>query len=712
MGYTTAGLNNGGRTDHYQISYDTALPAPLGLALANQLFDSCEYDFQLMQSWFAGVNFKFSFPINVQLTNGTSGAGWSDPSNEQRTFGYSLTVSIQVGPYNTSEFVRYLLVSEVTEMFMASQNTGWFVSAKTFHGGDEGSKGEGLSRFLGLQFYLQSTIQNFPYAPFVVVGDWLNSPGRPNYVDNNPDDHSPDPVTGCTAGFIWYLCNQLGFSINAIVANGASTLGGVYAKLTGRNDGWQSFSNLITLHYPPGITYNPVTDNLFPVPNLDDFADVQITSGSTETVFVALDRVAPAEVVVTLASGNPSLLTITPNVTIGVGTWSVGVTLTAAAVTGPTQVATISASYAGKTLVATVQVLPRPSILQGQVFDTSHKPIGGASVLLSAPSDITTGNGTTMQLTTDASGVYETPPILPQTYQIVAVEDGFVTGQATVNVGLGVPLTVQNFMLVRSQPFTVKGKVTSSLGLAVAGAAMTLDINSAIPGRLHATTDANGNYTMSTNPSSYIGNYTLTASSAGFVPASATFIIPNGATLTKNLVLTALGALTGTVNDSGSRPIPGATVAADQIAAQCGSAGQYDLSPLTPGATNVSASAIGFDPVSMQMTIAPAQPTTYNFALAPASAIIAGSVTDLDGNGPIPNANVSVADAGAAVTEANGSYSVAQVSAGSHTISVAAKGFLTQQVSVQIVAGQHLNVNFLLENVIAHAPQNSDGQPM
>jgi len=148
MGFTSAQLANGGRTAHYQISYDDTFSAADGWVRAAQLMDNCEDDFNLMQEWFSGVNFQFSFPINVQIANATGGASWNDPPNIALPFGYSPTVTINPGTGTTANFIRYLLVSEVTEMFMASQNKGWFESSSVFSGADEGSKGEGLSRFL------------------------------------------------------------------------------------------------------------------------------------------------------------------------------------------------------------------------------------------------------------------------------------------------------------------------------------------------------------------------------------------------------------------------------------------------------------------------------------------------------------------------------------------------------------------------------------
>ncbi len=54
---------------------------------------------------------------------------------------------------------------------------------------------------------------------------WLNS-NRPNFVDYNPDDLSPDVVTGCTTLFRCYLHDQPEFGVNQIIAAGAGSLAG------------------------------------------------------------------------------------------------------------------------------------------------------------------------------------------------------------------------------------------------------------------------------------------------------------------------------------------------------------------------------------------------------------------------------------------------------------------------------------------------------
>jgi hypothetical protein len=44
-----------------------------------QVMNNCEDDLNLIQGWFSGVDFQFSFPINVQIANVSGGASWNDP---------------------------------------------------------------------------------------------------------------------------------------------------------------------------------------------------------------------------------------------------------------------------------------------------------------------------------------------------------------------------------------------------------------------------------------------------------------------------------------------------------------------------------------------------------------------------------------------------------------------------------------------------------
>ena len=79
-------------------------------------------------------------------------------------------------------YLRMLLIAEVTEMFMKSQNKGWF-PGDTSPGGNEGSCGEGLSRFLAEQFLIESGVglTTFPSWGWT-ANSWLGSasPSQPD----------------------------------------------------------------------------------------------------------------------------------------------------------------------------------------------------------------------------------------------------------------------------------------------------------------------------------------------------------------------------------------------------------------------------------------------------------------------------------------------------------------------------------------------------
>jgi hypothetical protein len=216
MTFVTTGLTNNGRTPHYQIQFDDSLSLADGRDRANALIGSCENDFNLMQGWFGGINLTFSYPVTVQIAPGPRArASWGPP--------------IVLIPGNGSDIglVRYLLVSEVVEMFMLAQNGGWY-------GDDnEGSAGEGLSRFLAAQFLIANGL-GVTEPGFALANSWMTT-SREDFVNHvDPEDHKIDEKTGCAILFIYYLNVQLGFSVNEIVGAASKNLSGVYKNLTGR----------------------------------------------------------------------------------------------------------------------------------------------------------------------------------------------------------------------------------------------------------------------------------------------------------------------------------------------------------------------------------------------------------------------------------------------------------------------------------------------
>jgi hypothetical protein len=258
MSLVNTGLPNGGVTTHYKFLYDSALGGPGGIepARTTTMMASCESDFTLMQSWFAGVSFPFSTPMEVDVNNNKSGgASWGPPVQLNSTTG-------------DAGYLRMLLIAEVTEMFMKSQAKGWF-PGDVSPGGDEGSNGEGLSRFLAEQFLIISGLGlgEFPSWGWT-ANSWLQSATQPDYVNNvDPEGDENYVEIGCSILFIYYLFTQLQFTIDQIVAGAAPTPAGVYTNLTGDSGNPFSFFQLLLNTYPgsAGLTAGSNLDNPYPI---------------------------------------------------------------------------------------------------------------------------------------------------------------------------------------------------------------------------------------------------------------------------------------------------------------------------------------------------------------------------------------------------------------------------------------------------------------
>ena len=276
MALITTGLTNGGVTTHFNFSFDgsfarsTTNPAGPEPDRTNAVMRACENDYTFLFNCFGGgINIT---GINVQVATQAAdpcgygptgfGACWNgnQTSSTVRLIGSGLSYS------NNPGYLRYLIISEVSEIFMMvlrdkGLNKGWF------QGGNEGSKGEGLSLFLASRFLVQNGFLGIGIEnDFAQANTWLKS-ARKNYIDTAPDDPKTSEVKGCTTLFIYYLFAQLGFTIHDIIAAGADTLAGVYRNLTGDTASpFPLFKHQLDIVYPGTSTITgPNLDNPYPI---------------------------------------------------------------------------------------------------------------------------------------------------------------------------------------------------------------------------------------------------------------------------------------------------------------------------------------------------------------------------------------------------------------------------------------------------------------
>jgi hypothetical protein len=86
---------------------------------------------------------------------------------------------------------------------------------------------------------------------------------------------------------------------------------------------------------------------------------------------------------------------------------------------------------------------------------------------------------------------------------------------------------------------------------------------------------------------------------------------------------------------------------------------------------------------------------TANFALAPSTGAISGTVTDAAGDTPISGATVSDG-VRTASTNASGVYSLTGVPAGTYTVTASAAGYYSAGQTVAVTAGNTTTANFTL----------------
>jgi hypothetical protein len=240
------GFTQQGQTGHFVVSYANSLSQ--GATLADSVLQTCEADYARLEGWFGNIAIG-SLPFDVRIQPGNQGASHAS------CLATALTCDAFTG--GDADLIRSLVVAEADEVFMANQNLGWNCGA---------SNGEALSRVLAAEVYPNElTPPALGGGTFATGPSWLDSPNRPNFVDRTDPTDINFVSTGCGTLFINWLRFQLGYTLNAIVQASGATLADTHRNLSGRSDGWQQFSALMTAKFPPGQPSAVTNDNPFPL---------------------------------------------------------------------------------------------------------------------------------------------------------------------------------------------------------------------------------------------------------------------------------------------------------------------------------------------------------------------------------------------------------------------------------------------------------------
>lgn len=239
--------------------------------------------------------------------------------------------------------------------------------------------------------------------------------------------------------------------------------------------------------------------------------------------------------------------------------------------------------------------------LSGSVTDASSgESLAGASV--------TAG---TFITTSDSSGNYSLKGIEEGTYILAVSAAGYFNFSTSVSVTSGDTTTVNASLSKIPVNGNITGKVSdSSGGNAIIGATVS-------DGTRTSLTDATGSFTLSNIPE---GTCNVTAAATGYQSITATFSVVAGVTDKLDFSLTktvTTGTITGKVTDKSSGfPIAQATVSDGTRTSLTGEDGSYILNDVPSGTYNVTASATGYEGISIITLVTAGSTTSVNFALS------------------------------------------------------------------------------------------------
>jgi len=466
------------------------------------------------------------------------------------------------------------------------------------------------------------------------------------------------------------------------------------ASVTHTNSMSQSFQSLSFTTTSTGLNVTmPANANIAPpgyyllfilnssgVPSVASIVQMSSTAASVGTVTGKVTNTAGAPISgASVSSGGTGAITGSD----GIYTLQLpGGTATLTAALGGYQSASESVSVtAGQTTqAATLQIAPvSPGNVTGSVVNGSGTGLSGALV--------TAGGLTT---TTAADGSYALNNLPAGSTTINASLTGFQSGSATVTVVAAATTAAPAITLV-SGSGSIAGSVKSSTGAAIAGASVGF-------GGGTATTDANGNYTLTGVP---VGTVQLVASASGFQSVTQSVTVTGGNTSTANFTLTAgsaAGTVTGKITNASSGAIvTGATVSWSGGSTTTNTSGIYTLTNVTAGTQNITAVKTGYLSRTLAVGVTGGATSTLNIPIATAGKISVKVVTS--GGAVVSGATVTIKGGVIATTvsgssSSTGLFTTNWIPVGTYTVTVAKSGFTTQSKTTTVSSGVTTSLTF------------------
>jgi hypothetical protein len=356
-------------------------------------------------------------------------------------------------------------------------------------------------------------------------------------------------------------------------------------------------------------------------------------------------------------------------------------TLTAALAGYQNASESVTVTAGQSTQAPTLQIQPtNPGNVTGSVVNSSGTGLSGASVSAAG-----------LSTTSAADGSYALNSLPAGQTTIAASLTGFQSGSTSVTVVAAATTAAPAITLV-SGSGSITGSVKNTSGGAIVGASVGF-------GGGTATTDANGNYTLTGVP---VGTVQLVVSASGFQSATQSVTVSGGNTSTANFTLAAGSAATGTVTGKITNASSGAIVSAATVSWSGGStttntSGIYTLTNVTAGTQNITAVKTGYLSRTLAVGVTGGATSTLNIPIATAGKISVKVVTS--GGAVVSGATVTI-KGGVIATTVSGSsgstglFTTNWIPVGTYTVTVAKSGFATQTKTTTVSSGVTTSLTF------------------
>lgn len=459
------------------------------------------------------------------------------------------------------------------------------------------------------------------------------------------------------------------------------------ASVTHTNSMSQSFQSVSFTTTSTGLNVTmPANANIAPpgyymlfilngsgVPSVASILQVSSTAASVGTVTGEVTNTAGAPISgASVSSGGNGAITGTDGgYTLQLPGGTSTVTAALAGYQSASESVTVTAGQS--TQAATLQIQPvSPGNVTGSVVNGGGTGLSGATV---------TAAGLTTSTAADGSYALNNLPAGQTTIQ--ASLTGFQSGSTTVTVVASTTTAASAITLV-SGSGSITGNVKSTSGAAIAGASVGF-------GGGTATTDANGNYTLTGVP---VGTIQLVASASGFQSMTQSVTVSGGATSTANFTLApgaSSGSVTGKITSASSGAIiTSATVSWSGGSTTSNASGIYTLTNVPAGTQNITAVKTGYLARTLAVGVTGGATSTLNIPIATAGKI---SVKVVTSSGAVVSGATVTIKGGVVPTTVSGSssstglFTTNWIPVGTYTVTFAKSGFTTQSKTTTVSSG-------------------------